>query len=158
MSSDTNICHPFPYHLLFGSCNKWKKSILSNKRSPGEVRYQCEWDLTKYQWQYKEVAEIRRDAISGKKENRDWRCQKHMSLRWPFCKVWSYLYAAKHKQRLDPEVSHAPSGLLGTEALLRNTAMNIQVSSESSNLALKKREASLEEGKKKLPLFLLSSC
>lgn len=63
------------------------------------------------------------------------------------------IFVCSQTQRLDPEVSQAPSGLLGTEALLRNLTVNIQVGRESSNSALKKREASLEEGKKKITPF-----
>lgn len=65
-----------------------------------------------------------------------------------------FLYAAKYRQqKLEGEV--APSGLLGTEPLQRNLAVNIKVGSKSSNSALKQREASHE---KEPPLFLLCSC
>lgn len=68
-----------------------------------------------------------------------------MSLSETFGKAWSYLYAAKHTQRLHPEVFHAPPGLPGTEALLKNLTVNIKVGSRSFNSALKKRETSFEE-------------
>lgn len=61
-----------------------------------------------------------------------------------------FLYAAKYGQQ-KPDGEVALSGLLGTEPLYRNLAVNIKMSSQSSNSALKQREASHE---KEPPLFL----
>ena len=66
----------------------------------------------------------------------------------------TFSYTTKHRQqKLDGDIPPTPSGLLGTEPLQRDLAMNIKVGSKSSNSALKQREASHE--KKIIPFHFI---